>query len=99
MTTDCNLGPDRVLDVRTLPCTTKHGLILHTWQALPAGDHFILWNNHDPVRLREQFAVQWPGTFTWEHQSQAPEEVRIKITKLKPLGEPAVPVAMSCGGH
>jgi uncharacterized protein (DUF2249 family) len=49
--------------------------------------------------MRDQLAAQWPGTFTWEHLVQGPDEFRIKITKLKPLGEPAVSMATSCEGH
>ena len=99
MTAENLIGTDKVMDVRAIPCSIKHGLILRTWQALPIGDHFILLNEHDPVRLQNQFAAQWPGTFNWEHLDQKPDECRIKITKLKQLGEPAVPVATSCEGH
>ena len=99
MTTEINIGTDRVMDVRAIPCSIKHGLILRTWMDLPVGGHFILLNDHDPVRMHNQFAAQWPGTFTWEHLVQGPEEFRVKITKLKELGAPAVPVATSCEGH
>ena len=93
------VGADKVLDVRTIPCSIKHGLIIRTWLALPVGDHFILLNDHDPVPLRYQFAAQWPDTFTWEHLVNSPAEVRVKITKLKPLTAPVGEVAGSCGGH
>ena len=99
MQTENLIGADKVMDVRAIPCSIKHGLILHTWQELPVGDHFILCNDHDPVRMQDQFAAQWPGTFTWEHLVKGTDEFRIKITKLKPLGEPAVPVATACGEH
>jgi len=99
MTTEKLIGADKVMDVRAIPCAIKHGLILRTWQELSVGDHFILRNDHDPVRMQNQFAAQWPGTFTWEHLVQGPDEFRIKITKLKLLGEPAVPVTTSCEGH
>lgn len=100
MTTENPIGSDKVMDVRAIPCSIKHGLILRAWQELPVGDHFILRNDHDPVRLQNQFAAQWPGTFTWEHLVQpGADDFRVKITKLKPLGAPAVPVATSCEGH
>jgi uncharacterized protein (DUF2249 family) len=99
MTTENYIGADRVMDVRELDCSIKHPLIVKTFVELPVGGHFILLNGHDPVRMRDQFAAQWPGTFTWEHLAQGTDEFRIKITKLKPLGEPAVPVATSCEGH
>lgn len=93
------IGADKVMDVRSIPCSVKHGLIIQTWLELPVGDHFILFNDHDPVPLRYQFAAQWPDTFTWEHLVNVPGEARVKITKLKPLGEPATPVATACAGH
>ena len=92
------IGPDKVMDVRAIPCTVKHGLIIRAWLELPVGDHFILLNDHDPVPLYYQFAAQWPNAFTWQHLVKGPEEFRVKITKLKataPVGE----VAECCGGH
>ena len=89
-TTSENLaGPDKVMDVRLIPCSVKHGLIIQTWLALPAGDHFILLNDHDPVPLYYQFSAQWPGAFTWEHLVKGPGEFRVKITRLKLAELPA----------
>ena len=92
------VGTDRVMDVRPIPCSVKHGLIIKQWLDLAVGEHFILLNDHDPVPLYYQFAAQWPERFTWEHLVKGPEEFRVKITKLKataPVGE----VAECCGGH
>src|SRR6516162_7362741 len=77
------IGPDKVMDVRAIPCTIKHGLIIRTWLDLPVGDHFILFNDHDPVPLYYQFAAQWPDAFIWQHLVKGPDEFRVKITKLK----------------
>jgi uncharacterized protein (DUF2249 family) len=93
------IGPGKVMDVRPIPCSIKHGLIIRTWLALPLGDHFILLNDHDPVPLYYQFAAQWPEAFTWEHLVRGPEEFRVKITKVKTLAATAEPVASCCGGH
>ena len=93
------IGPDRVMDVRPIPCSIKHGLIIRTWLELPVGSHFILLNDHDPVPLYYQFSAQWPGTFTWQHLVKGPEEVRVKITKLKPLPDTDEAVPECCGGH
>jgi uncharacterized protein (DUF2249 family) len=93
------IGADGVLDVRALPCSVKHPLLVRTFVELPAGGYFILVNDHDPAQLRSQFAAQWPGAFTWEYLAQEPEHFRVKITKLQPLGEPAVPVATRCDGQ
>jgi uncharacterized protein (DUF2249 family) len=96
--TETTPGVDKVMDVRTIPCSIKHGLIIKQWLELPVGDHFILLNDHDPVPLYYQFAVQWPDAFTWQHLVKSPEEVRVKITKLKPLVELAdAEPSCSCG--
>jgi uncharacterized protein (DUF2249 family) len=89
MTTENYIGADRVLDVRELDCSIKHPLLVKTFIELPVGEHFILRNGHEPARLRDQFAAQWPGTFTWEKLAAEPGEFRIKITKLKSLSEKA----------
>ena len=93
------IGADKVMDVRPIPCSTKHGLIVNTWLKLPVGDHFILLNDHDPVPLYYQFAAQWPGAFEWKHLVRGPEEFRVKITKLKLLQPAADSVPSCCGGE
>lgn len=81
------IGADKVMDVRPIPCSIKHGLIIQTWLALPVGDHFILLNDHDPVPLFYQFSAQWPAAFTWEHLVKEPNEVRVKITKVRAIAQ------------
>jgi uncharacterized protein (DUF2249 family) len=96
--TETLFGADRVMDVRPIPCSVKHGLIIKQWLDLAIGEHFILLNDHDPVPLYYQFAAQWPNAFTWEHLVKGPTEFRVKITKLKATvltGE----VTECCGGH
>jgi uncharacterized protein (DUF2249 family) len=88
---------NKVMDVRPIPSSIKHGLILKTWAELAVGDYFILLNDHDPVPLYYQFAAQWPGAFEWKHLVKGPEEFRVKITKLKAL-EPDVETLPSCCG-
>jgi uncharacterized protein (DUF2249 family) len=77
------IGPDKVMDVRAIPCSIKHGLILQTWRELPAGDHFILFNGHDPAPLRYQFQAEFPGAFTWDYVERNEVGVKVKITKIK----------------
>ncbi len=80
------------------PVPSSTGWIIQKWLDLSVGDYFVLLNDHNPVRMREQFAAQWPGAFDWRYLQQGPDEFRIKITKLKataPVGE----VIESCGGH
>jgi uncharacterized protein (DUF2249 family) len=79
------LGADKVMDVRPIPCSIKHAMILQTWRELPVGDHFILLNDHDPVPLRYQFQAEFPECFSWDHLERGPTDFRVKITKLQPL--------------
>ena len=84
--TNCSCTPidaSKMLDVRSIPCSSKHGLILQRWCDLPVNDFFVLVNGHDPVPLRYQFEAEYPGAFRWEHLANAPENVQIKITKLR----------------
>jgi uncharacterized protein (DUF2249 family) len=93
------IGPDRIMDVRPIPCLVKHGLIIQTWLGLPVGDHFILLNDHDPVPLYYQFSAQWPGAFTWEHLVKGPDEFRVRITKLHAVATTGEAESSCCGGH
>lgn len=81
--TESLLSPDKVMDVRPIPCSVKHGLIMRTWTDLPVGDHFVLLNDHDPVPLYYQFAALFPGCFTWDYLERGPADFRVKISKLK----------------
>jgi uncharacterized protein (DUF2249 family) len=92
------VGTDKVMDVRPIPCSIKHGLIIKQWLELAVGDHFILLNDHDPVPLYYQFSAQWPNAFTWEHLVKGPMEFRIKITKLAATA-PAAEIIECSGGH
>ena len=98
MKTEHLVGADKIMDVRPIPCSIKHGLIIKQWLNLEVGDYFILLNDHDPVPLRYQFAAQWPEAFTWEHLMKGPEEYRVKIKKLKAT-EAAGEVTECCGHH
>lgn len=91
------IGPDKVMDVRELPCSIKHGQILRTCLELPVGGHFILLNGRDPVHLHDHIFASWPGAFAWEHLVQKPDEVRVKITKLNAVLEDSnLPASHAC---
>ena len=89
------IGPDRVMDVREIPCSIKHGLILQTCVELPVGGYFILLNGRDPAHLREQLSAWWPDAFGWEYLARSADEVRVRISKLKKV----MPNADSAAEH
>lgn len=99
MKTENLIDAGKVMDVRPIPCSVKHGLIIRTWLELAVGDHFILLNDHDPVPLYYQFSALWPAAFTWQHLVKGPEEFRVKITKLAAVSAPGPAVPASCGHH
>jgi|SRR5215471_15910867 len=92
------LDANKLLDVREIPCSIKHGLILRTWRELAVEDFFVLRNGHDPVPLRYQIEAQYPGALRWEYVERTPEYVSVKLTKLAdvaPVGE----TPSDCGRH
>jgi len=95
--TESIIGKDKVMDVRPIPCSIKHGLILKNWFNLAVGDYFILLNDHDPIPLRYQFEAEFPGAFTWEYVERGPEDFRVKVTKTAAVG--AVELESPCGGR
>jgi uncharacterized protein (DUF2249 family) len=98
--TESILDENKVMDVRPIPCSIKHGLILKTWRELALGDHFILLNDHDPIPLRYQFSAEFPDAFTWDYLERGPEDFRVKITKVRALsGEARELSACGCQSH
>jgi uncharacterized protein (DUF2249 family) len=93
------LDANKVMDVRPIPCSIKHGLILRTWHGLPVGEYFILLNDHDPVPLRYQFEAEFGGAFTWEYLERGPTDFRVKISKVAEVAECEVAGPCGCSGH
>jgi uncharacterized protein (DUF2249 family) len=67
------------LDVRVIPPREKHPTIFQTFDALAAGEAFVLVNDHDPFPLRFQFEAERAGSFTWEYLEQGPVVWRVRI--------------------
>lgn len=90
------IDENKTMDVRPIPCSVKHGLIMKTWFELAPGDHFILLNDHDPVPLYYQFQAQFGDAFSWNYVERGPD-FRIKITKLRHV-QPVI-LDSPCGGQ
>ncbi len=101
MTTDTAklLDANKVMDVRPIPCSIKHGLIIRTWMELPVGDYFILLNDHDPVPLYYQFTAEFGDAVRWEYVERGPEDFRVKISKVKALDATPAASPVACCGH
>ena len=71
------------LDVRDVAPRDRHTLIFETFDALEAGDAFVLVNDHDPRPLYYQFAAEQPGRFTWYYLERGPDW-RVRIGRSSP---------------
>jgi uncharacterized protein (DUF2249 family) len=72
------------LDVRQVPKPQRHPMIFARFDALAAGESFVLVNSHDPVHLREEFARDRPGAYDWRYlEGSQPERLwRIRIIRI-----------------
>ncbi|MGH9171845.1 MAG: DUF2249 domain-containing protein [Acidimicrobiales bacterium] len=70
---------DQILDVRDLPPAQRHETIFASYDALGAGDGFVLVNDHDPKPLRYQFEAEHADEFTWDSIEAGPELWRARI--------------------
>ncbi len=69
------------LDVRRLRKPDKHPAIFAAYEALPAGESFVLINDHDPQHLHEEFEADHSGSYGWDYLNREPRNWRIRITK------------------
>lgn len=70
------------VDVREIAPRNRHPLIFETFDALQAGEVFILVNDHAPTPLYYQFLHERPSQFAWIPLEEGPEVWRIQIKKL-----------------
>ncbi len=75
------MSNENVLDIRPYPPIQRHPLIFERFEALGAGEGFILVNDHDPKPLFYQFQAERTGEFTWDYLEQGPAEWRVRIGK------------------
>jgi uncharacterized protein (DUF2249 family) len=71
------------LDIRPVPPSQKHPLIVQTFDGLTAGETVQLINDHEPRPLFYQFQFERPGQFEWAYIEQGPTVWRVNITKVK----------------
>ena len=70
------------LDVRQIPKSQRHPMIFARFDALAAGESFVLVNNHDPIHLREEFARDRPGAYDWRYLEGSDMLWRIRIVRI-----------------
>lgn len=72
------------LDVREIPPRIRHPKIFETFDALAAGQAFVLVNDHDPKPLFYQFQAERAGSFGWRYLQEGPEVWRVEISRTLP---------------
>ncbi|MGB6975357.1 MAG: DUF2249 domain-containing protein [Terracidiphilus sp.] len=84
-------GVNPELDLREVPRPQRHPLVFARFDALSIGESFELINNHDPVPLNRQLDAMRPGQAEWTCVVRGPEIFRIRIRRIVPLSDPAIP--------
>ncbi|MDN2496176.1 DUF2249 domain-containing protein [Nocardia nova] len=89
------------LDVRPVRKQDKHPAIFARFDALAAGESFVLVNNHYPKHLRDEFDVEHPGGYSWEVVEDGPRVWRVRIGKLTaaPLPRMLIDTTTFTPGH
>ncbi|GLQ56611.1 DUF2249 domain-containing protein [Devosia nitrariae] len=77
-------GQLQKLDVRIVPRAERHPRIFVLAKSLAPGDAFVIVNDHDPVPLRYQLQVEYPGRFSWTYLEQGPEVWRVELCRQLP---------------
>ncbi|WP_338740673.1 DUF2249 domain-containing protein [Haloplanus salilacus] len=68
-------------DVRDLPPQRRHEELTGTFDALEAGEGFVLVNDHDPKPLYHELRSTRGETIEWEYLSEGAGEWRVRIGK------------------
>lgn len=76
------MNNETVLDIRTIPPANRHPLIFDQFDGLPAGQGFILVNDHNPKPLFYQFQAERSDEFSWEYLQEGPETWRVRIARV-----------------
>lgn len=72
-----------ILDVTIIDPNLKHQVIFNTFDALVPGEHFVIFNDHDPKPLYHQLLSERGPVFSWKYIQEGPEKWQVQITKTK----------------
>ena len=70
-----------ILNVTTIEPRLKHPTIFEHFDALEAGESFIILNDHDPRPLYYQLLGERGNIFQWDYLESGPEWWRVNIAK------------------
>ncbi|MDT0164265.1 DUF2249 domain-containing protein [Actinotalea sp. AC32] len=69
------------LDLRGLPPQERHARVFAAVSDLLPGEAFVLANDHDPVRLREQLQDDELGRVAWQYLAEGPAVWRVLVSR------------------
>ena len=70
-----------VLNVSLIEPKLKHPTIFQHFDALEAGEGFMIDNDHDPKPLYYQLLGERGNIFTWEYLEEGPQRWKVRIAK------------------
>lgn len=71
------------LDVRVLVPIQRHELLIRLFKELPASEHFIFINDHDPIPLYYEFRSIYGDVVGWEYLNKGGREWKVKVTRTE----------------
>ena len=71
----------KILDLRSIPPSERHGKIFQTLDALNSGEIMKIINDHDPKPLRYQLEAEYTDKFEWEYEREGPMDWIVNIKK------------------
>jgi uncharacterized protein (DUF2249 family) len=80
-----------VLDARVLPPSSRHAIIMETFDRLSADESLVLINDHDPRPLQRALGLRYGDNFSVEYLDAGPELWRVRYRKAASDN--------CCGGH
>ncbi len=82
--------PETRIDVRTLAPAERHRAIFEAYDSLETGGSFVLVNDHDPRRLRDEFDLNHPSGYDWRYLRRDDGDWQVRITRLASTPLPRV---------
>lgn len=70
-----------IIDVRDLKPQRRHEALLDIFDALGAGEGFVLVNDHDPKPLYHELRSMHGDVVQWEYANRGPGEWRVEVVK------------------
>ncbi len=77
-----NFVKGETLDLRPLEHGIRHSLVMERFSKLKEAETFFIVNDHDPLPLYFQIAMNFPGKVGWEYVDYGEDFWKIRIWRL-----------------